>query len=122
MANIEAVESHLTVGEFGKDIQNDIWTLTGTDTGVLSTTGPTFVSNPQGTDRSVQVTGTFGGGTVLIEGSNDGVNWVTLNDLSVSALSFTVAGLKQILELTRYIRPRASVAVTSVVITLVAKR
>lgn len=122
MANIEAVESHLTVGEFGKDIQNDIWTLTGTDTGVLSTTGPTFVSNPQGTDRSVQVTGTFGGGTVLIEGSNDGVTWFTLNDLSAAALSFTANGLKQILELTRYIRPRASVAVTSVVITLVAKR
>lgn len=122
MANIASEESHLTVGEYGKDIQNDSWTLTGTDTGVLSTTGPTYVSNPQGTDRSVQVTGTFAGGTVLIEGSHDGVTWFTLNDMAGSSLAFTAAGLRQVQEITRYVRPRASVAVTSVVVILVAKR
>jgi hypothetical protein len=122
MANVAATERQHTVGAFGKDVQLDDWTLTGTDTGVLSTTGPTYVQNPQGSDRSVQVSGTFGGGTVLIEGSNDGSNWFTLTDPTGAALSFAAAGLKQILELTRYIRPRASVAVTSVNVNLVAKR
>ena len=32
-------------------------------------------------DRSFQVTGTFGsGGTVRLEGSNDGTNWAVLHD------------------------------------------
>lgn len=56
-------------------------------------------------DRSVQVNGTFGGSTVTIEGSNDGVNYTTLTDTAGAALSFTVAGIRQILQITRYIRP-----------------
>lgn len=56
-------------------------------------------------DRSVQVNGTFGGSTVTIEGSNDGINYTTLTDTAGAALSFTVAGIRQILQITRYIRP-----------------
>ena len=59
-------------------------------------------------DRSVAVTGTFGSATVVIQGSNDGSNWYTLNDLQGAALSFTAAGLKGIAEVTLYIRPSAS--------------
>lgn len=59
-------------------------------------------------DRSVQFTGTFGGATVVLEGSNDGTNWVTLTDPAGVALSFTAAGLKQILQITRYMRPNVS--------------
>ena len=59
-------------------------------------------------DRSVQFTGTFGGATVVLEGSNDGNNWVTLTDPAGVALSFTAAGLKQILQITRYMRPNVS--------------
>jgi hypothetical protein len=73
-------------------------------------TGNTGTPNerPYFSDRSVQVVGTFGGSTCVIEGSNDGVNWVTLSDPAGVALSFTVAGLKQILQVTRYIRPNVS--------------
>lgn len=60
-------------------------------------------------DRSVHVMGTFAGSTVVIEGSNDGTNYYTLNDPSGSPLSFTTAGLRQVQELTQYIRPRVSV-------------
>lgn len=61
------------------------------------------------TDRSVQVVGTFGsGGTVVIEGSNDGTNYRTLNDFQGSALSFTSAGLEGIAEVPAYIRPRVT--------------
>lgn len=59
-------------------------------------------------DKSVQVIGTFNGGTVVIEGSNDGTNWVTLSDPQGNALSKTAAFLEQILEATRYVRPRVS--------------
>lgn len=60
-------------------------------------------------DRSVQVTGTFGvGSTLYIEGSNDGVNWITLRDSNETPLSFTAADLAVILEPTAYIRPRVS--------------
>lgn len=57
-------------------------------------------------DRSVQVEGTFGGATVLIEGSLDGANFRTLTDALGSPLSFTAAGLKYITEPVAYVRPR----------------
>jgi hypothetical protein len=58
------------------------------------------------TDRSVQVSGTFGGATVLLEGSNDGVTWATLTDPTSAPLSFAAAGLKQISEIACYARAR----------------
>lgn len=65
--------------------------------------------NAPWSDRCVQVSGTFGAsGTVVVEGSNDGVNWATLNSPQGTALSFTAAGIKQVLEGTLYIRPRVS--------------
>lgn len=59
--------------------------------------------------RSVQVTGTFGvGGTISLQGSNDGTNYVALNDSQGDAITLTAAGLVDIQELTRYIRPFVS--------------
>lgn len=66
------------------------------------------VENQTFSDRSIQFVGTFGGATVVLEGSNDGTNWVTLTDPASVALSFTSAGLKQILQVTRYMRPNVS--------------
>lgn len=61
------------------------------------------------TDKSVQVSGTFGaGGTVVIEGSNDNVTWYTLSSPANAALSFNAAGLKQIVEAARHTRARVS--------------
>lgn len=56
-------------------------------------------------DRTVQVLGTFGGGTITIEGSLDGTNWQPLQDLEGAALTFTAVGLKGILESPPWIRP-----------------
>jgi hypothetical protein len=65
--------------------------------------------NPGSPDRSVQVGGTFGaGGTIVIEGSNDGTNYRTLTDPQGNALSFTSANLEAVQELTRFIRGRVS--------------
>jgi hypothetical protein len=60
-------------------------------------------------DRSVQVGGTFGAaGTVVWEGSNDGVNYFMLSAPQGTSLSFTSAGLKQVLEGVLYARPRVA--------------
>lgn len=57
-------------------------------------------------DRSVQITGTFGtNGSVTIQGSNDGINYVALTDPQGNAITKTSAALEAISEATRYIRP-----------------
>lgn len=56
-------------------------------------------------DRVIQVIGTFGaGGTIVLQGSTDGVNWFGLHDPSNTLISFTAAGLKAVLENCPYIR------------------
>jgi len=80
---------------------------------------------PGAADRSVQIGGTFGaGGTCVIEGSNDGVTYFTLNNIQGTALSATSAALKGVAEITRYIRPRVSAGdgTTSITVTLLARR
>ncbi len=68
-------------------------------------------------DRTVQVVGTFGsGGTVVIEGSNDGVTYTTLKDVHGTALSITAAYIGQLGSAPRYIRPRCTAGTGSIAI------
>jgi hypothetical protein len=79
------------------------WTPIGSsDTGL--------VANYTGSgDRTIQVFGTFGsGGTLILEGSNDGSNWAQLRDPTGTLISFTAAGIKAVLEHAVCIRPRAT--------------
>ncbi len=83
------------------------------------------VEMPGSADRSIQFQGTFGaGGTIRIEGSNDGVSWHPLTDPQGTDISKTVADLEAISELTRYIRPFVSAGdgTTSLTATLLVKR
>ena len=76
-------------------------------------------------DRTVQITGTFGGCTMIVEGSNDGgTTWAQLRDPAGTLLAFTAAGLKAVMEITEQIRPRLSVVGTAadVVVSVVARR
>jgi hypothetical protein len=76
-------------------------------------------------DRSMQIVGTFGaGGTVLVEGSNDGTNYATLNDPQGVALSKTAAGIFEISQIVKFIRPRVSAGdgTTNITVTLLARR
>lgn len=76
-------------------------------------------------DRCVQITGTFGaGGTIVIEGSNDGTNYVTLTDPQGNAISKTAAAIEAISENTRYVRPRVTAGdgSTDLAVTLFARR
>lgn len=96
-------------------IQLRSWVLTATDDG-----GWVEMSALQ--DRTVHLFGTWGGGTISIEGSNEAApvagagNSIILRDPAGNALTFTANGLKAILELPRWIRPRATSGVTSVTI------
>jgi hypothetical protein len=75
-------------------------------------------------DRSVQVSGTFGaGGTVVVQGSNNGTNYHTLTDPQGNALSFTAAGLEQITEVVKFIRPSVTAGdgTTSLTVTIAAR-
>src|SRR5690606_22699135 len=74
------------------------WNLTASGNGV----GAEFARWP---DKSVTVTGTFGGGTVTLEGSNDGSNWVALKNHANTPISLTDEGIESVLEHTRYVRP-----------------
>jgi hypothetical protein len=87
--------------------------------------GDTFAVAETGNlwERSVQIGGTFGGATVVLQGSNDGVTYATLNDLQDSPISFTSAGLAAIQENTRYVKPLATGGTGSLIdVTLVGKR
>lgn len=80
---------------------------------------------PGSSDRSAQVTGTFGaGGNCRIEGSNDGTNYAVLTDSSGDALDITAARIAIVMELTRFIRPRitAGDGTTSLTVSLMVKR
>lgn len=92
------------------------WAPIGNNDGFVISWGPMLQGDTAGAimeesnvagfaDRSVQVSGTFGGASVDIQGSNDGVNFSTLNDPASVALSFTTAKIKAILEATRQIMP-----------------
>lgn len=80
---------------------------------------------PNYADRTVQVSGTFGtGGNVVIEGTIDGTNYVTLADVSGATLSFSSAGLKTIVDVPWKIRPRVTAGdgTTSITVSLAMRR
>lgn len=57
-------------------------------------------------DRSIQVTGEFGGASVTIGGSNDGITYHALTATDGSPLTLTSGALKQIVELPVWVKPR----------------
>lgn len=77
-------------------------------------TGLTFTTTDDGEpmelpgwpDRSVQVIGTLGaGGSVRIQGSNNGTDWAVLTDPQGNDLNITSLKIEAITELTRFVRP-----------------
>lgn len=53
----------------------------------------------------IQAIGTFGGGTVVLQGSNDNINWVTIKDLTGVDVSLTSAGGAEFSTSFIYLRP-----------------
>ncbi len=68
------------------------------------------VERPQWPDRVLTVSGTFGGATIVLQGSNDGTNWATCKDVNGNAVSLTAAGIFHVTGTPRFMRPFLSVA------------
>jgi hypothetical protein len=100
MATITPVSSQ------SKDVSLTTWT--GVSTADTATAiGP--MNRGVGAKRaSVTFTGTFGGATVVLQGSNDGTNWGTLTDLAGNEISVTAAAVREFSSSCLYIRPSSS--------------
>lgn len=60
-------------------------------------------------DKTATITGTFGtGGSITIQGSNDGTNWFAMTDAQTSAVTKTAAAMEQLIENPRYVRPNVT--------------
>lgn len=93
--------------------------------GLLNGDDGSSVELPDWADRCVQVTGTFGAsGNMRFQGSNDGTNWAPLTDPQGNAINLTAAGLEQVTEITRHIRPliTAGDGTTDLTVVMYARR
>jgi hypothetical protein len=61
-----------------------------------------------GVAGAVQFSGTFGGATIALQGSNDGTTFYTLEDLQGTAISGTAAGYFEFTTAALYLRPSIS--------------
>ena len=99
MAAIAPVPANLAPG-----VEQILWeTLTESDTATAQLTGG--IGPAIG---SVQFVGTFGSATVVLQGSNDNSNWVTLQDFEGAPISFAVTGAADFSTAMAYIRPSAT--------------
>jgi hypothetical protein len=80
-----------------------VWTYDNLDT---ADTAPSSITVGGAMKHgSIQASGTFGGGTVALQGSNDGTNWFSLADLGGTAIALTAAGGSEFRTTTLYVRP-----------------
>jgi hypothetical protein len=96
-----------------------VWTLTSANADGAP------VEMPPWADRCWQAFGTWGGATLSLEGSNDGVNWFVLSNAAAgTAATQTANGGKQTIEAPRYTRPNLTVpgAGASVTVSLLLRR
>ena len=89
------------------------WALADADTG-------TAFPVPYAADLTVQVSGTFGSATAVLQGSNDGTNWSTLNAWIGTNTSFTAAGIRKVTENPGYIRAVSTGGTASTISVVVA--
>ena len=81
-----------------------LWeTLTEADTGTSQRINPARTVL-----MSFSVVGTFGGATVVLQGSHDNTNWFTVKDNTGADISFTAAGASEAASTFVYFRPSAS--------------
>lgn len=112
--------STLTINQEPGNTWRVSWTLT------TASPNGAYLKQPGASDRSVQVFGTFGGATCILEGSNDprvetdpgNAVWSPLTDNGSTAISFTAAGIEAVNENPLYIRPRLSVVGSGATITV----
>jgi hypothetical protein len=78
-------------------------------TGLLNGDTGQPMEMPDYGDLTVTVEGTFStGGSITLEGSNNGTNYYALTDGQGNAITKTTAGIEAIIETPRYIRPNVT--------------
>ena len=76
-------------------------------------------------DKTATMTGTFGvGGSITLQGSNNGTDWFALTDAQTSAVTKNSAAMELIVENPRYIRPivTAGDGTTNLVVQICCRR
>lgn len=91
----------------GKSHARRIATWTG-ETTAGNATIPRYAPMISLSTASVQVSGTIGGATVLLQGSNDGVTYTTLKNIAGGDLSFNAAGYAEFSSGAAFIKPSIS--------------
>jgi hypothetical protein len=66
------------------------------------------IPNVMGLAGSVQMEGTWGSATIVLQVSNDGTNWNTLKDINGSDISLTADGMREFSTAARFIKPTPS--------------
>lgn len=66
------------------------------------------VRGPAGEFASVQLTGTWGSATVVLQGSNDATTWFTLKDVAGSSISATANAYFEFKTAAKFIKPSSS--------------
>ena len=79
-----------------------------TDYSTADEAAPVRLQNMKGLAGAVQVTGTFGGATIALQVSNNGTNFVTLNDAVGAPITFTAAGMREFSTAALFIKPTSS--------------
>jgi hypothetical protein len=104
-------------------VQGWIFQWAGLTNGAVGAAIPsTMVGFP---DRTIQVEGTFGvGGTVQLQGSNDGVNFRELNDPFGTPISITAGSVRQVTEAVDQMQPSVTAgdATTTLTVTMFLRR
>jgi hypothetical protein len=94
-----------TIEHAGRESMRVIWANIGdADT-------CTAVQFPHARDKTVQVYGTFGGATIVLQGSLDeaiGGTYVGLTDPQGNEISFTADGIEAVAENTQWVKPATS--------------
>lgn len=90
--------------QYNNGITKLLWEAlaTGDTVGAYKTKGA------EGVIGSVQATGTFGGATITLTGSNDGTNFVALSDTQGTAIGLAAAGAAEFNTSMKYIKPGIS--------------
>lgn len=102
-----------------KGVHRKVWS------GIGNADQGTALDIPNFPDKTVEIKGTHGGATTVIEGSNDGgTTWNTLKDPQGNALSFTtgIPAMRAIQENPGLIRPSTSGgATTNLTVTIISQ-
>lgn len=97
-----AVVSYTKTQRFNR--KNIVWSAMANN----PDTGSPFYLDDDALAAAVQIDGSFGGGTAVMQGSVDGTTWFTLKDITGTDISTTANALFEVSSSVMYIRPSLS--------------